>query len=176
MMAKLTGQNFPVVTSDDINKAEEKYLKKSGRPTKYNAHIAAEIIARLKTGETLTHICRDVRMPHLASIYNWEGQSPAFLEGVTRARKGQAAALVDESKDALLDATASDMPTVRLAEAKAKHFLELGRVFDPSRFGNQVRVNHDVVIESMADRIKRLTGGSVVIPAEFSHIVDETGS
>jgi hypothetical protein len=174
-MAKLTGRNFPIVTSEDIRRAEEKYLKKDGRPTKYNQHIAAEIIARLQTGETLTHICRDVKMPHIASIYNWEGQSPAFLEGVKRARRGQAASLVDESKDALIDATATDMPTVRLAEAKAKHFLELGRVHDPSRFGNQMRVNHDVVIETMADRIKRLTGGSVVIPAEFSHIVDDSG-
>jgi hypothetical protein len=176
MMAKLTGRNFPIVTSEDIHKAEEKYLKKSGRPTKYNQHIAAEIVARLKQGETLTHICKDVTMPAIASVYNWEGQSPAFLEEVIRARKHQAGSLADESKDALADATAKDMPTVRLAEGRARHYLELARVFDPSRFGNQVRVNHDVVIETMADRIRRLTGGSVVIPAEFSHIVDDTGS
>ena len=172
-MAISTGRNIPVVTSEDIQKAKEKYLRKDGRPTKYNQHIAAEIVARLEGGETLTYICKGVMMPHVATIYDWQGKLPAFADAVARARKGQAGTLADESKDALANATAKDMPTVRLAEGRAKHYLELARVFDPSRFGNQVRVNHDVVIESMADRIRRLTGGSVVIPAEFSHIIDK---
>jgi hypothetical protein len=175
-MAISTGRNIPVVTSEDIQKAKEKYLKKDGRPTKYNQHIAAQIVARLENGETLTKICSDVTFPSLSAVFDWKGKIPAFAEAVQRARKHQAPVLADMSKDVLFDATAKDMPTVRLAEARSKHYLELARVFDPSRFGNQLKVNHDVVIESMADRIKRLTGSPVVIPAEFSHIIDDSNS
>jgi hypothetical protein len=165
--------NVPYISQQDIDIARQKYIKKTGRPSKFNAAIAAEIITRLESGETLTQICSDVRMPALPTLWDWRGKIPAFGEAVACARRRTAAVLVDMSVDAIMQASPDDMPTVRLAEGRAKHLLEVGRVYDPGTFGNQVRVNHDIVIETMADRIRRLTGSPVEIPAEFRHIVKQ---
>jgi len=172
-MAMINGSTVPAISSDDLQKAREKYLRKVGHPTKYNAKIAAELLARYETKEPLTSICKDSHMPAVATVYDWERCIPEFAENLARARRAKAETLVETSHQVLVEAEAKDMQTVRLAEARAKHYLELGRVRDPSRFGNQVRVNHDVVVESMADRLKRLKGGIVDIPAEFSHIIED---
>ena len=173
IMAISNGKNIPIVTDQQLHKTRMDLLKKGGRPTKYNKYVAAEIINRLEQGETLTQICSDVRMTALPTLWDWRGKIPAFGEAVTCARRRTAAALVDMSVDAIMQATPDDMPTVRLAEGRAKHLLEVGRVYDPATFGNQLKVNHDVVIETMADRLKRLTGQPVIIPAEFQHLVEE---
>ena len=172
-MAISNGKNIPAVSEEELHKTRMALLKKAGRPTKYNKHVAAEILNRLEDGETLTHICRDVNMPALPTLWDWRGKIPAFGDAVACARRRAAPALVDMSIDALQGVKPDDMPTVRLAEAKAKHFLEIGRVYDPATFGNQVKVNHDIVIETMADRIKRLTGSPVIIPVEFQHIIED---
>lgn len=67
-----------------------------GRPTKYNAEIAAEITSRMSEGETLKAICEDDRMPHASSIYLWLSKHPEFSELYTRAQSDRANRLADE--------------------------------------------------------------------------------
>ena len=112
-------------------------------------------------------------MPAISTVYDWESVIPSFADALTRARRRKASTLVEQSQSVLDETIPVDMPSVRLAETKSKQFLELARVHDPAAYGSQLKVNHDVVIESMSDRIRRLTGRVVTIPAEFRHIVSK---
>ena len=168
-----TGANMQVVTAEGLEKAREKLLKKGGRPTKYRDSLAAEICQRLEDGETLTSISKLSHMPSLPTIWDWRGHLPEFANAFSSARKRGASALVDASLDILDNTTPSDMPTVRLAEAKSKQRLEIAKVVDRESFGPSVKLEGQVTFESMADRIRRLTGTSVVIPEQFQHLIED---
>jgi hypothetical protein len=173
-MAMTNGSKVPVITAEDIEKARGKRVKLSGRPSKYNAMVAAEICQRLEAGETLTKICKSLAMPMISTVYDWEGVLPEFAEALARARRRSAHTLADDCID-IVDKTtgALDLTQVRSAEIRSKTRLELAKFHNRSYFGDKVLVQGDIVIETMADRIKRLTGASVEIPAEFRHIVKQ---
>lgn len=173
-MAMINGKKAPWVTPEDIEKARGRLIKSRGCPSKYTALIAADIFQRLEEGQTLTSICRLPGMPHISVIYDWEGALPEFAEGLARARRLHAHSIASDSMD-IIDSTAGsiNLTQVRSAEVRAKHRLELAKVHNRAYYGDKMAVSHDVVIETMADRLKRLTGGFVEIPAQFSHIIED---
>ena len=174
MALKINGSKVPIVTVEDLEKARGTRLKMSGRPSKYSALLAADICQRLESGETLTSICKPLAMPHISTIYDWEVALPEFSEALARARRRSAHSLADQSLDIVDHSKNSlDLTQVRSAEIRSKTRLELAKFHNRSYFGDKVLVQGDIVIETMADRIKRLTGAPVEIPAEFRHIVKQ---
>ena len=74
---------------------------KKGRPTIYSEEVAAEICARIASGESVRSIGRDPKMPSFQTIMLWliDGKHNAFLDQYAVARKIQAEALADEIFD-----------------------------------------------------------------------------
>lgn len=71
--------------------------KPRGRPTLYDPAIAAEILARLSTGETLRQICRDDHMPAASTVCLWNLRNiSGFAEHYARAREDCYEAWADE--------------------------------------------------------------------------------
>ncbi len=71
-------------------------MAKRGRPSTYNAELAASILIRISNGESLRSITKDEGMPTQSSVYLWLLQKPDFSEQYTRAREEQADTLADE--------------------------------------------------------------------------------
>lgn len=163
----------PLTTRDSLQKAREKALKKTGRPTKFNDNIAVEILMKLEQGDTLTAICKLPGMPHISTIYEWRDGVPAFSEAFTRARLIQGNALAHEGVEILDYQRTDSMIAVRLAEMRAKYRLELAKCYDRETYGQNVKVSQTLSVESMDQRIKRLTGMPVTLPAEFMYLVEK---
>lgn len=66
------------------------------RPSDYTDEIAADICARIASGEPLTRICRDEAMPNAVTVYRWIAANEAFRNMYARAREDQADTLADE--------------------------------------------------------------------------------
>jgi hypothetical protein len=169
-----SGKNMPVVTAEALEKAKKRLIKKQGRPTKFNVPLAADILARLESGDTLADICRLPGYPSRGMVYDWGNGVPAFGDALARARKVGGGAMAENGVKLLQDAggAGSSMITVRLAEMRAKYNLELAKCYDRETYGQNIKLEQSVTVETMDQRLARLTGGIVTIPAEFSHLID----
>lgn len=78
------------------------------RPSDYTEQLAADICARLATGEPLVKICRDERMPGTSTVYRWLADNEKFRDMYARAREDQADTLADE----IIDIADEDPATV----------------------------------------------------------------
>jgi len=67
----------------------------TGRPTKYNADIAAEICTWLAEGKSLRSYCRQRGKPALSSVCLWIVTHDAFSEQYKRAREAAGYAHAD---------------------------------------------------------------------------------
>jgi hypothetical protein len=74
--------------------------EKRGRPTSYTEEFAAEVCARLATGETLSSICRDDHIPARSTVSQWVlDDREGFSVRYTRAREMQREVWADEISD-----------------------------------------------------------------------------
>jgi hypothetical protein len=183
IMAITTGANLPVVADTDLEKARQKYIAKSGRPSSFSLDIAAEILVRLESGEPLQSICRDDHLPGVSTVYDWKAHIPAFAEAYARARRNSATSLangglsilddLDEKKDAEGNPVPVSMVTVRLAEMRARYRFELSKCFDRDTFGDKrqvtAEVNHVHTVGSILDLVM-LNPQPMVIEAEEEEI------
>jgi hypothetical protein len=71
----------------------------TGRPSKYDSAIAAEICERLMGGESLRTICKDDHMPAASTVFRWLRVEPGFSEQYAHAREVQADLLFDDVLD-----------------------------------------------------------------------------
>ena len=79
----------------------KKTKKKVGRPSSVTPAVQLEICARLGSGENLTQVCRDPKLPSRTAITNaLASGKPEFSEFVTR---------YAQARDALLDAYADQI-------------------------------------------------------------------
>jgi len=77
-----------------------------GRPTQYTKEIAAEILARIASGESLRAICEADEMPAASTVCLWVVDNrEGFAEQYARARRLQAELLADELFDVADDGT-----------------------------------------------------------------------
>lgn len=60
-----------------------------GRPTLYSLELAAEICARIATGESLNKILKDNGMPDTVTVYRWLAIHEDFRHMYTLAREDQ---------------------------------------------------------------------------------------
>lgn len=173
-MPMTTGAHISYIDSDVISNAVSNHLAAKGRPTTCTPEILAEILTRLQTNETLTAICQDDHMPHLATFYRWKDANPALGEAYAAARRHQGTTLADSARD-LTDATqnAENLTQIRSAEIRAKMQWEQAKCYDRDQYGQQVKVEQTVTLETMDQRIQRLTGRIINLPAEIGYHVEE---
>ena len=61
----------------------------AGRPSNYNPEIAAAVCAQIAIGDLLTKVCTKPGMPSIATVFNWFGRHPEFVEQYARAKESQ---------------------------------------------------------------------------------------
>lgn len=72
----------------------------TGRPPIYTEELAAEVLRRLSTGESLRRICRDEEMPHRCTVHEWVTNNvEGFADRYARAKDVG----LDEMADELID-------------------------------------------------------------------------
>ncbi len=71
----------------------------TGRPTKYTQDLAAEICAKLATGDSMRTVCKDDAMPAMSSVFLWLNKYPEFSEQYAKAKEEAAEALAEEMFD-----------------------------------------------------------------------------
>ena len=71
----------------------------SGRPTKYNDELAAEICGRIAIGDSIRTICKDEDMPAVSSVFLWLAKYESFSEQYVIARQQQMEAFSEEILD-----------------------------------------------------------------------------
>lgn len=78
-----------------------------GRQTKYTPELAQRVCEKLRTGKTLTSICRnDPELPYAATVLRWVDENPDnFAEQYTRARIAGYTVMGDEILDIADDVT-----------------------------------------------------------------------
>jgi hypothetical protein len=113
----------------------------TGRPSKFNADVAAEICARISIGQSLRTICKDEHMPGIVTVYNWLGDSEKqnFLKQYLIAKSNQA----DYYAESIVDISDEEVTMVK----RSKHGNpddegEIEVVFDPTAVArNKLRVD-----------------------------------
>jgi len=70
-----------------------------GRPSKYSKELTARLCAQLAQGKSLRTVCKPASMPSVATVFNWLGSKPEFVEQYEKAKAESADAMVDEMLD-----------------------------------------------------------------------------
>lgn len=58
-----------------------------GRPSIYSEELAAKILARIATGESVRSVSRDNEMPAMSTIFDWAINNTTFSEHYARAKQ-----------------------------------------------------------------------------------------
>ena len=177
-MAITTGANLPEVTAEGLDEARQNYIRKLGRPTKYNDGLAAEIIARLEAGETLSKICDSPDIPARQTVNDWCASLPHFASSIARARSRSGTALADGAQDIVDDLKENqaglNLVQVRVGEVRAKLRLELAKSYDRDQYGDKRQITGAVTVEhtvgGIIDAVMGKTKPLVVLDAEAEDV------
>jgi hypothetical protein len=94
----------------------------------YTAEIADLILGDLKSGRTLTDICRDPDMPHVRSVHNWiEQDREGFAARYRKAREIGCETMADDAVD-LTDDRSGDWIVRTNKDGTTEAFLDPERV------------------------------------------------
>ena len=69
----------------------------TGRASTYTEAVAEEICQRLANGEPLRQICRDARMPHWNTVYDWMAKDETLSGRIAHAREIGFDAIAEEA-------------------------------------------------------------------------------
>ncbi len=73
-----------------------KASRSARRPTRYSKILGTRICQRLASGQTLSQICEDPKMPVYSVLRRWQDQEPGFLLATLRARQSGNEVLAEE--------------------------------------------------------------------------------
>jgi hypothetical protein len=110
-----------------------------GRPTEYTSELAAEILERITSGESLRSICKPAKMPAESTVRKWvvydrEGFSAQY----EKARRAQMDALAEDLLE-IADEKTDDVQRARLRVDTRKWLMSK---IAPKRFGDRVLNEH----------------------------------
>jgi hypothetical protein len=128
---------------------------KRGRPTVYDAVVAADILARIAAGLSLRSICAPDHMPAESTVRLWATDDRnGFAAQYTRAREAQMDALAED----LLEIADGSDPDVNRARLRVDTRKWLMSKIAPKRFG-----------ERKAHELSGPNGG----PIEYANLTEE---
>jgi len=107
-----------------------------GRSSTFAEEIASEICSRLAEGETLRSICRDDRMPHFNTVYDWVEADASFAVRIARARATGHEAIAESCID-IADGGTEDPARDKL---RVWTRMQLLSKWSPKRYGEAKRV------------------------------------
>jgi TusA-related sulfurtransferase len=105
---------------------------RGGHKPKWDESIAAEVIARMCEGETLTAIARDPEMPSFNTVWKWCSEVPEFAAAVEMARRVQAERFCDLGWDIACEVTPENAFATKVKLAQLRWTAS---VLAPRRFG-----------------------------------------
>ncbi len=145
--------------------------RQRGRPTIKTQTVLDEVLNRLTAGEPLARICADPHMPAASTIHAWLHEDESFSVRYARAREAGFDALAlemlriadtpqmgtnekfvrdDEGEMILAESRTEDMLGHRQLQVGTRRWLL--EKWDPGRYGNRQKVEHDVV-GNLADEL-----------------------
>ena len=71
----------------------------AGRPSKYSEALAARLCAEVASGKSLRTVCKSAKMPSMATVFNWIGSKPEFLEQYEICLANRSDTLVEDMLD-----------------------------------------------------------------------------
>ena len=115
-----------------------------GRPTKYNAKLAAKISERMAAGESVRKICRDAAMPSFRTVMNWahDQTQVAYKEGFPAQYQAAMRSMAQNMLDELLeiaDEETREAQRSRLMVDTRKWYLSKCL---PKVFGDKLNLDH----------------------------------
>lgn len=114
--------------------------RKPGRPPEpVPQDIAERILDGLHEGKSLTAICTEPDMPSQRVVSLWRAKDAEFDTAFARARADGASVHWDMAGEIVAKATPEDW---QVAKLKAEHQYKTAKVYCPSVYGDNARVDH----------------------------------
>lgn len=169
---KISSDKSKVIENAEKHGKNVKSPRICGRPSIFTNEIADEICRRLSDGETLREICRDDRMPHWTTVYDWKHANEALSLRIAGARElGEEAiaqeclAIADTPKIGIrttvkpsgTETTETDMIEHRRLQIDTR--LKLLAKWNPKKWGDKLAVG----------------GAADLPPVETSTVLDVAG-
>lgn len=143
-----------------------------GRPTIYTDDLARQICARIASGESMRHICKDENMPVISTVMLWliDGNHQFFSEQYAQARQIQAETLADEIFD-IADDGSNDFSSFTNGDGEAAYKVN-GEAVARSRLRVDTRKWYlSKVLPRFADK-KEDVGGAEVLAAAINKLIE----
>jgi hypothetical protein len=113
-----------------------------GRPTLYTEKIAAEILERIASGESLKSICRGEHLPAEATVRAWAlDDKKGFSARFARAWEIRAEALAEDVLE-ISDGSCADMVDVQRAKLRVDSRKWLLSKMLPKKYGDSTKIEH----------------------------------
>jgi len=174
----ITGANAPPdITEESLMAALEK--RRTGRMSSFTEEIGLEILEGLQDGRTFQKIADGLGIGR-SQIWFWMQSIPAFSSAVARAREYQAHSYSDDAVNIVDDVDISDpsldprliSAAIRKSELKARFRTDLAKAYNPGQYAERKQITAEITVESPDQRIQRLTGAALTIPAECVHLIE----
>ena len=147
-----------------VRRKHYNFGNKGGRPTKYNAEVAAEMCERIVAGEdgtpeTPEQICLDDHMPSSWTFYKWQREHEEFSRDVAIAREAgchsHASRAMREAQKCYDNPDKDRAAAVREA---SKVVMWYTARYAPGTFAEKVNVHHDGTVKhelDVGDRVEK---------------------
>jgi hypothetical protein len=134
-----------------------------GRPSKFTAKLAEEIVERLSLGEPMAAICRDIGDITPRTVRNWMEADEQFSAAIARAREDGFDAIADECLSIADDSSGDtkvvgedkrevcDTEFVQRSKLRIETRLKLLAKWDPKRYGERLDLNHSGSVNTQTD-------------------------
>lgn len=132
-----------------------------GRPTKFTKKLADSICAELADGKSMRTICKEEKMPAMATIFRWLREKEEFREQYETAKQECADAMIEdildiadnqveqpilvEGKPIEIDGkavTIKDSPSVQHAKLRVDARKWVASKLKPKKYGDRVTQEH----------------------------------
>lgn len=139
-------------------------MARTGRPSKYTAALAEEILRRMREGQSASSICKLEHMPDWSNLMRWVAKMPEFRDKYAEARECMIDHWVmsaydiasDDTRDLINSIEVTDSPKGRTVKKKrvsdntasqrdrlrVDTILKVAAKMSPKKYGDIQRLEH----------------------------------
>ena len=122
----------------------------------YSPQVTAQVLERIKAGETVDQICASSEMPNKTSIYRWLADKDEFREAYDIATKARARIRAEQAEQQVNELlTDTDKDSVYARDVRIRNLLRVAAINDPMRYSEKMLHLHQhqgsVAVELMFD-------------------------
>ena len=105
----------------------------------YNPQITAQLIERIKAGDTVDQICSAHGMPDKTSVFRWVADKDEFREAYDIATKARARVRAEQAEQQVNDLlTDTDKDSVYARDVRIRNLLRVAALNDPVRYSEKM--------------------------------------